>query len=65
MEDKVKPSDATVYKIRFGVSVDPEEYRIAQELAMKKHGDNVSRLVRHLLRSEWEREQAAEMALAS
>lgn len=46
------------HKIRFGVSLDPETHRIAQELAREKHGDNVSRLFRHLLRDEWDRARA-------
>jgi hypothetical protein len=49
-------------KTRRGVSLDPEEDRMAQELANRYHGDNVSRLLRHLIRAEWEREQEKAVA---
>lgn len=42
-------------KVRRGISWDPEDDQIAQELAAKKDGGNVSLLLRRLLRTEWER----------
>lgn len=51
--------EETAKKVQRGISLDPEDDRIAQELAAKSHGDNISRLIRHLLRDAWDRETKA------
>lgn len=54
--------EAPARKVQRGISLDPEDDRIAQELAAKNHGDNISRLIRHLLRDAWDRETKASAA---
>lgn len=50
---------------RTGVSLDEETRQIADELARRYHGENVSRLVRHLLQDAWQREQAEKEPVAA
>ena len=47
---------------RTGVSLEPEDKEIADELARRYHGKNVSQLVRHLLRVAWENPEIAKVA---
>ena len=49
-------------KQRMGLSLDPEDRAIADELARRYHGDNISRLIRTLLRKAWEQPELAEAA---
>ena len=53
---ELKKIEEPVRKVQRGISLDPDDDRIAQELAAKSHGDNISRLIRHLLRDAWDRE---------
>lgn len=45
---------------RRGVSLTPEDDRIAREMAERHHGGNISRLIRRLLRDAWAIEQTRE-----
>ncbi|MCC6314842.1 MAG: hypothetical protein IT337_12610 [Thermomicrobiales bacterium] len=47
---------------RTGVSLEPDDKEIADELARLYHGENVSRLIRHLLRVAWENPEIAKAA---
>jgi hypothetical protein len=48
-----RPKPVEQLATRRGVSLSPEDDAIAQELARRYHGDNISRLIRHLLRAAW------------
>lgn len=52
---QVKPKKQA---IRTGLTLYPEDRRIASELAHRRYDGNVALLVRNLLRDEWKREQA-------
>lgn len=54
---KRKPGEV---KTRMGLSLDAETRLIADELARRYHGENISYLIRKLLREAWVKEQDRE-----
>jgi hypothetical protein len=59
MEVKTAPAETKQPVMRMGLSLEPTDRKIAEELAEKHHGGNIARLVRTLLRDAWTKEQAA------
>lgn len=51
------PKPVGVQRITMGISFDRDSLDTARELARRYDGDNVSHLIRRLIRAEWKREQ--------
>ena len=58
LQERIAAEEVEI-KVRRGISLDPEDDRIAQELAERFHGGNISRLIRFLLRDEWAEKREA------
>ena len=57
MELTVSPSEAKQKVERTGVTLYPQDRKIANELANRRYEGNVALLIRNLIRAEWEREE--------